>query len=403
MPANTSAILGVCLKTGQTFRKLFFAAAALTVAACNPSESDVAQAPQAPPAVTVSQPLVREIVEWDEYTGRFQAVETVDVRSRVSGYLDSINFTDGEIVNEGDLLFIIDQRPFRVALAQAEAELNQARTRADLAAKDLERARPLLQRGNISQAVFDERLQGKQEADAAVRSAIATVDAAKLDLEYSEIRAPVTGRISRYLVSVGNLVTGGTANATLLTTIVSLDPIHFFFDANEAAYLKYVRLDRTGQRTSSRAAQNPVQLSLLDEIDFPHTGRMDFVENRLDQQTATIRARAVFDNGELLFLPGMFGRIRLIGSGRYDAIMLPDEAIGTDQSRKFVYVLDENDTVGIRLVELGPIIDGLRVIRDGLGPEDRVIIDGLQRARPGAPVTPQEGPIEVAQTNPTAQ
>ncbi len=397
MPANTSALLGGCSNIGQPFRKLFFVAAVLTVAACNPSESNVAQAPPAPPPVTVSQPLVREIVEWDEYTGRFQAVETVDVRSRVSGYLDSINFTDGEIVNEGDLLFVIDQRPFQVALAQAEAELNQARTRAELAAKDLERARPLLQRGNISQAVFDERLQARQEADAAVRSAEAQVEAARLDLEYSEIRAPVTGRISRYLVSVGNLVTGGAANATLLTTIVSLDPIHFFFDANEAAYLKYVRLDRTGQRTSSRDAQNPVQLSLLDEIDFPHRGRMDFVENRLDQQTATIRARAVFDNGELLFLPGMFGRIRLIGSGRYAAIMLPDEAIGTDQSRKFVYVLDENNVVGIRLVELGPIIDGLRVIRDGLGPDDRVIIDGLQRARPGAPVTPQEGRIEVAE------
>lgn len=391
------------MKFRHAFRKVFFSFAALTIAACNPSESNVAQAPPVPPAVTVSEPLVREIVEWDEYTGRFQAVETVDVRSRVSGYLDSINFTDGEIVNEGDLLFVIDQRPFRVALTQAEAELNQARTRADLAAKDLERARPLLQRGNISQAVFDERLQARQEADAAVRSAEAQVEAARLDLEYSEIRAPVTGRISRYLVSVGNLVTGGAANATLLTTIVSLDPIHFFFDANEAAYLKYVRLDRTGQRTSSRDAQNPVQLSLLDEIDFPHRGRMDFVENRLDQQTATIRARAVFENDELLFLPGMFGRIRLIGSGRYAAIMLPDEAIGTDQSRKFVYVLDESNVVGIRLVELGPIIDGLRVIRDGLGPEDRVIIDGLQRARPGAPVTPQEGRIEVAEAATVAQ
>ncbi len=397
MSANALALLGLRPILRQFSAKKFFLPAALLLAACNPSESNVAQAPPVPPAVTVSAPLVREIVEWDEYTGRFQAVETVDVRSRVSGYLDSINFTDGEIVNQGDLLFVIDQRPFQVALAQAEAELNQARTRAELAAKDLERARPLLQRGNISQAVFDERLQARQEADAAVRSAEAQVEAARLDLEYSEIRAPVTGRISRYLVSVGNLVTGGAANATLLTTIVSLDPIHFFFDANEAAYLKYVRLDRTGQRTSSRDAQNPVQLSLLDEIDFPHRGRMDFVENRLDQQTATIRARAVFDNGELLFLPGMFGRIRLIGSGRYAAIMLPDEAIGTDQSRKFVYVLDEDNVVGIRLVELGPIIDGLRVIRDGLGPEDRVIIDGLQRARPGAPVTPEEGRIEVAE------
>ena len=364
--------------------------------ACEESTTAESSVPATPPSVTVSQPVLREITEWDEYTGRFQAVENVEIRSRISGYLESIHFTDGETVQEGDLLFVIDQRPFKVALERAEAELNQARTRVSLADKELERARPLLSRGNIAQSVFDERLQAKQEADAAVRGAIAAVNAAKLDLAYTEIKAPVTGRISQHEVSVGNLVTGGTANATLLTVIVSIDPIHFYFDASEAAFLKYARLARSGERASSREAANPVQLSLFDEDGFPHRGEMNFVENRFDTETGTVRGRAIFDNPDASFVPGMFARIRLLGSGSYQAVMVPDEVIGTDQSRKFVYVVDDQGTVAARLVELGPVIDGLRVVREGLAAEDRIIIAGIQRARAGAKVTAEPGQIEAA-------
>lgn len=377
-------LLGLC----------FVALAPLVLMACEESTTAESSVPATPPSVTVSQPVLREITEWDEYTGRFQAVENVEIRSRISGYLESIHFTDGQTVQEGDLLFVIDQRPFEVALERAEAELNQARTRVSLADKELERARPLLSRGNIAQSVFDERLQAKQEADAAVRGAIAAVNAAKLDLAYTEIKAPVTGRISQHEVSVGNLVTGGTANATLLTVIVSIDPIHFYFDANEAAFLKYARLARSGQRASSREAANPVQLSLFDEDGFPHRGEMNFVENRFDTETGTVRGRAVFENSDSIFVPGMFARIRLLGSGSYQAVMVPDEVIGTDQSRKFVYVVDDQGTVAARLVELGPVIDGLRVVREGLAAEDRIIIAGIQRARAGAKVTAEPGQIQ---------
>ena len=360
--------------------------ALLALSACD--EPDVSQKESPPPAVTVAHPLVREITEWDEYTGRFQAVETVEVRSRVSGYLDSVHFQDGQIVEAGDLLFVIDPRPFEVALDQAEAELVRDRTRVNLAEKEVERAGPLLDRGNIPQSVFDERLQALDEARAAVAAGEASVEAAKLNLDYTQIRAPVSGRISRNLVSVGNLVSGGTASATLLTTIVSLDPIQFYFDADEKAYLKYTRLARSGERPSSRDTANPVFLSLVDEDDFSHEGKMDFVENTFDFDTGTIRGRAIFDNGDLIFLPGLFAKIRLVGSGAYDALLLPDEAIGTDQSRKFVFVVGADDVVAIRLVTLGPLYEGLRVIREGLEADDLVIVKGLQRARAGEKVTP---------------
>lgn len=362
--------------------------ALLALSACEETEAPLAERP--PPAVTVAHPVVREITEWDEYSGRFQAVETVEVRSRVSGYLDSIHFVDGQIVEQGDLLFVIDPRPFEVALEQTEAELERDRTRVGLAEKEVERARPLLDRGNIPESLFDERVQGLEEARASVAASEAAVAAAKLNLDYTQIRAPVGGRISRNLVSVGNLVSGGTGDASLLTTIVSLDPIQFYFDADEKSYLKYTRLANSGERPSSRNTANPVYLSLADEDGFLHEGKMDFVENQFDFDTGTIRGRAIFDNEDLLFLPGLFAKIRLVGSGAYDAILLPDEAIGTDQSRKFVYLVGDDDVVTIRLVEPGPLYEGLRVIREGLTPDDLVIVTGLQRARPGERVTPTQ-------------
>ncbi|MEN3975791.1 efflux RND transporter periplasmic adaptor subunit [Emcibacter sp. SYSU 3D8] len=364
----------------------------LWLAACG-AEGETSGAPP-PPPVSVAKPLVRETVEWDEYTGRFQATEDVDVRARVSGYLSSINFADGETVKKGALLFVIDQRPFRIAVDRAQAELVSAKSQLDLAGRDLERAEALFSRGNISERVLDERRQAKRSGEAAVTVAESAVRDARLNLEFTEVRAPVAGRVSRYQVSVGNLISGGTAESTLLTTIVSLDPIHFYFDADEAAYLKYTRLSSEGSRPSSRDAPNEVAVALQDEDGFPHKGHMDFVDNRVDRSTGTVQARAVFANPDNVLLPGMFGRLKLIGSGRYNAVLLPDSSIGSDQSRKFVYVVARDNTVAYRPVELGPLSDGLRIVRSGVGKDDLVIVSGLQRTRPGGKVTPQPVAID---------
>ncbi|MEQ8192854.1 MAG: efflux RND transporter periplasmic adaptor subunit [Rhodospirillales bacterium] len=362
------------------------------LAACGEEGGSAQKAPP-PPEVTIAQPVMREITEWDDYTGRFGAIDFVEVRARVSGYLDKIHFKDGQMVKKGDLLFTIDQRPFKLALEQARADSKLAQTRLVLAEKELKRARELLSKGHVSQSVFDQRTQARNAALAEIEASKAAANTAKLNLEYSEIRAPVSGRISRNLISVGNLIAGGTENATMLTTIVSLDPIYFYFDAPEDAYLKYTRLDRSGQRPSSRDTQNPVYLSLADETGFPHKGHMNFVENRFDAETGTIRGRAVFANAELIFQAGMFARIRLLGRKIPAAALVPDEAIGTDQSRKFVYVVGDKSTVKMRLVEPGNLIDGLRVIRKGLSADDWVIVKGVQRARDGATVTPVKSAI----------
>ena len=369
----------------------------LALAGCNPGEDETAAQAPPPPPVTVSPPLQQSIVEWDEYVGRFQAVDHVDVRARVSGYLQSIDFEDGDLVDEGEVLFVIDPRPFHIAVEQARATLEQAETRLTLAEQELERAQPLLARGNISQSAFDERVQEQQEGQASVRLAEANLNAALLDLEFTNVRAPISGRVSRNLVSVGNLVTGSSVNATALTTIVSIDPIHFYFDVSEADHLKYIRLARSGDRPSSRENPNPVELALMDEDEFTHEGRMDFVDNVIDFDSGTVTGRAILPNPDQVFVPGMFARVRLIGSGRYDALLVPETAIGTDQSRRFVYVVDADNIAHLRAVELGPLLDELRVIRDGLAPDDLVIINGVQRARPGAPVTPEQGQIATLQ------
>ncbi len=369
----------------------------LALAGCNPGEDETAAQAPPPPPVTVSPPLQQSIVEWDEYVGRFQAVDHVEVRARVSGYLQSIEFEDGDLVEVGEVLFVIDPRPFHIAVEQARATLEQAETRLTLAEQELERAQPLLSRGNISQSAFDERVQEQQEGQASVRLAEANLNAALLDLEFTNVRAPISGRVSRNLVSVGNLVTGSSVNATPLTTIVSIDPIHFYFDVSEADHLKYIRLARSGDRPSSRENPNPVELALMDEDEFMHEGRMDFVDNVIDFDSGTVTGRAILPNPDQVFVPGMFARVRLIGSGRYDALLVPETAIGTDQSRRFVYVVDADNIAHLRAVELGPLLDELRVIREGLAPEDLVIINGVQRARPGAPVTPEQGQIATLQ------
>lgn len=349
--------------------------------------------PPAAPQVVVSQPVKKNVQEWDEYTGRFAAVEEVEIRARVSGYLTAVNFQDGQIVFKGDPLFVIDPRPYQAAADIARAGVVQAQSSVQLAQRELDRARDLRQTQAVSQAVLDTRSQQLQNAQAQLLAAQAQVRAAELDLEFTAVKAPVTGRVSNHRVSVGNLVSGGSAQSTLLTTIVSLDPIHFYFDADQASYLRYTRQSRSGERASSRDNPNPVILALPDEKDFAHKGHIDFVDNQIDDGTGTIRARAVFDNPDMVLTPGMFARLRLVGRPSYDGLLLPDAAIGTDQNRRFVYVLDKDNKATYRGVTTGPLIDGLRVIRDGLMETDKVVVGGLQRVKPGAAVTPVEQPI----------
>ncbi len=352
------------------------------------SASDANAKPPPPPPVTVAVPLKKSITEWDEFTGRFEAVESVEVRARVSGFLDSVHFTDGQIVKKGDLLFVIDKRPFEIAVDQAKAEVAQNQAQLDLANSDVERARPLMERRTLTAREFESRETTARGALGALAAARAQLKNAELNLEWTEVVAPVSGRISDPRADVGNLVSGGLDSSTVLTRIVSLDPIHFTFDGSEADYLKYSRLARSGLRPSSRDAANPVAVKLIDEDEFVHKGKMDFVDNALDPQSGTIRGRAIFNNKDHLLLPGMFGRMRLFG-GKFDAFLIPDAAIAADQSRKIVLTVTADGTVATKVIKLGPIVDGLRVVRSGLTENDRIIISGLLRARPGQKVTPE--------------
>jgi membrane fusion protein, multidrug efflux system len=348
-----------------------------------------------PPPVTVARPLQKSITEWDEYTGRFAAVETVEVRARVSGFIDSVHVNEGQPVKEGDLLFVIDQRPYQIAVEQAKADVERAKAKLEIASLDVQRATPLVRSQSLTEREFDTRKSTERDAAGQVASAEAVVKQAELNLEWTEVRAPTTGRVSDRRVDRGNLITGGQNGATLLTVIVTVDPIHFVFDGAEADFLRYLRLAAAGTRPSSRDVQNPVAVRLADEADFTHRGRMDFVDNALNPKTGTIRGRAVFENKDGLLTPGFFGRLRLFG-GEREALLVPDAAIVSDQSRKIVFTVANDGTVGTKLVELGPIVDELRVVRSGLAATDRIVIDGLQRARPGQKVKPEDGKIESA-------
>ena len=347
------------------------------------------QAAAAPPPVTVAQPAKRTVTDWDEFTGRFDAVEEVQVRARVGGFVTSVEFRDGAFVNTGDLLYVIDSRPFEAVAEQADGQVSDARAKAELAKRELDRALALNQTQAVSDSIVDQRRQTLQAAKAAETQAEGALKAAQLNIEFSHVIAPMAGRVSRHLVSVGNLVTGSdNGGGTLLTSIVSLDPIYVYFDMDEATYLKYNRLYFEGKRPSSRENPNPVQVTLTGETTPSHEGKVDFLDNRLDVSTGTLRGRAVIPNKDYSILPGQFGRVRLIASAPYEALLLPDTAIATDQSRKIVFVVKDDDTVEARPVVLGPLDEGLRVVREGLKPEDRVIVDGLQRARVGAKVSP---------------
>jgi RND family efflux transporter MFP subunit len=366
-------------------------ALALALAGCGNSQP-AAQSTPAPPAVTVALPVKRTIVDQDEYVGRFVAVDSVQVRARVSGYLDAIHFTDGQIVKKGDLLFTIDRRPFKIVLEQARANLAQAKANLAFTENDLARGQELARNKTITEQTFDQRTQAKRVAEASVAANEAIVRQAELDYEeFSELRAPIDGRIGDRQVSRGNLVTGGTSgNTTMLATIVSIDPIRFEFTFDEAAYLRYERFAPPGKDSAARSGSTPLKLKLLDETSFAHEGRMDFVDNVINQSTGTIRGRAVFANADGLFTPGMFGRVQVPGSAPYQALLVPDVAIGTEQARKFVYVIDGDNVARQKYVMIAQVIDGLRVIKEGLAPDDRVIVNGLMRVRPGQKVAPKD-------------
>ena len=359
----------------------------LLLAGCGEGEST--EAPPEPPRVTVARPEQREVTDWDEFPARFVAVERVEVRARVSGYLNSYHFSDGQIVRQGDLLFRIDPRPFEAAVAAAEGRVAEARSRSTLAERELERVMSLLRARAASEANLEQRNQAVEGGRANLAEAEAQLRRARLDLEFTAIRSPITGRIGRHQITPGNLVTGGEVGATMLATIVSIDPIDAAFDIDQATGLRYTRMVMTGARPSSRDTANPVRLALGDEDGFPHHGQVVFVDNEADSGTGTLRLRARFDNPNQVFQPGIFARIRLLSALPYQALLVPDSAIATDQSRRVVYVLGANNQVSMREVKLGTLHDGLRVIREGLGPQDEIVVNGLSRLRAGRPVTPE--------------
>jgi RND family efflux transporter MFP subunit len=377
----------------MTSNRAFLAALLVLTApallACGKQQQAAPQPP--PPAVTVAKPVKRTIVDQDEYVGRFIPVDSVEVRARVSGYLEKVHFQDGQVVKQGDLLFTIDKRPFQNTLDQARANLETAKSNLEYTQADLERGRQLVRDKTITEQTFGQRLQAFRNAQASVAAGEAMVRQAELDLEFTELRAPVAGRIGDRRVTPGNLVTGGTGgNTTLLATIVSSDPIRLEFTFDEASLLRYERLGRAGKDPTTAISAVPVRAKLIDEQEFSHVGRMDFIDNVIDRSTGTIRGRAQFANSDRLFTPGMFARLQVPGSDSYEALMVPDAAIGTEQVRKFVYLVGPDDVVKQVYVTLGQVIDGLRVIKDGLSPDDRVVVNGLMRVRPGLKVKPED-------------
>ncbi|MEH6697555.1 MAG: efflux RND transporter periplasmic adaptor subunit [Brevundimonas sp.] len=351
-----------------------------------------AQGPPPAPEVSVATPLVDQVVDWDEFTGRFEAPQSVDVRARVGGYIQAVHFRDGQYVRKGQLLFTLDPRPAQAALASARAQAAQAEAQVALARSELARAESLLEIQAVSQAEVDQKRAAVQTAEAAVASARAAVRGRELDVEFTRVTAPISGRVSDRRVDAGNLVGGGSSAADVLTTIVASSPIHFVFEASEAVMLRYQRDARDG--TSA-----PIRIRLQDETGFRWSGTVDFSDNVVDSASGTIRLRAVVQNGDGFLKPGLFGQARVAGAAPYQALLVPDAAVATDQARRVVYVVDAENKVIARPVELGPLSDGLRVIRSGIESTDRVIVNGQLRARPGQPVTPKTVEIERTPTD----
>jgi membrane fusion protein, multidrug efflux system len=360
----------------------------ITLNACGKSGGP--QGPPPPPQVSVAQVLEKRVKDWDEFTGRLQAVETVEIRPRVSGYIDKVAFTEGTQVKRGDLLFVIDPRPYKAEYDRAAADVKRFKTALDLGRIELTRVQRLKDSGAVSEEELDERKSTVAQAEANVAGAEAALEAAALNLNFTRVTSPIDGRASRAEVTRGNLVTGGSNGGTLLSSVVSLDPIYLYFDADEQSYLRYAKMALNGERPSSRDSANPVQVGLANEDGFPHHGTMDFVDNQLNPQTGTIRARAVLPNKDGQFTPGLFARVQLLGSGEYAAILIEDRAVNTDQNQKYVLVLGANNQIEYRKVKLGRVIDGLRVVHEGLKPGDVIVVNGAQRVHPGVTVTPQK-------------
>ena len=365
----------------------------VAMAACHAK----APPPPPPPTVVVSKPLAKRIVDWDDFVGRFEAINSVDVRPRVSGYLQSIDFTDGQMVHKGQVLFVIDPRPYRAALDQAKGQLAHAEATLANAKVELDRAVKLLAAHAISEQEYQTRLATEQQSAADVQTAKASVETAALNVGFTRVTSPVSGRASDRRYSVGNLV---TQDSTILTNVVDLDPIRFSFYGAESLYLKYQRQAQAGKRPSSRRAANPVEIRLQDQPNFAIHGRMDFVDNALDPNSGTIRGRALVSNPQFLLTPGLFGHVRLLGSGAYDAMLIPDDAITTQQSDQIVYVVGSDGKVQQKKIQTGPIVDGLRVVRSGLKPDEEMVISGLQRAKVGVKVKTKAG--EITPPNPGA-
>jgi RND family efflux transporter MFP subunit len=377
-------------------------AIAAVLAGCGQSQAPAQSAPP-PPQVSVAKPIKKMVTDHDEYVGRFIAFDYVEVRARVSGYLDKILFKDGQLVKEGDPLFIIDRRPFEATVEQSKAAVEQAKANLAFAESDLKRGESLRTGTTITQQALDQRLQASRVAAASVTAQEAALKQAELDLNFTALNAPISGRIGDRRVSVGNLVTGGASGGTtLLATIASIDPIRFEFTMDEASYLRYLRMaSGAASNTANRGMTLPVKLKLIDEDSYAHEGKIDFVDNAIDRSSGTIRGRAEFRNADGRLTPGMFGRVQISTSAPAEALLVPDTAIGTEQVRKFVYVLNADNVATPKYVTLGPLVDGLRVVQ-GLKPDDAIVIDGLMRVRPGAKVAPQQAEAETGTVRDTS-
>lgn len=376
------------MRLKQTFTLGLLIGSLSLLSACGVETS--AQQQQMTPAVSVAAVVHQRITEWDEFTGRLEAPESVSLRPRVSGFIDSIGFKEGAIVKAGEPLFYIDDRSFKAEIRRLEAELSDANSRLKLAKSSYIRATELTEKNAISDEVFDNRVAELEQAKARLRSTTAALEIAKLNLSYTQVTAPITGRVSRALITAGNLVTAGQ---TELTSIVSVNKVYAYFDADEQTYLKYMKLAQEGKRPSSRDVKNPVYMGLANDTGFPHEGYIDFIDNQVNPTTGTIRGRAVFENTKGNFIPGLFTRIKLVGSASYDGILIDDKAITTDLGKKYVLVLDSENKVQYRTITLGEKLNGLRVVTSGLNAEDSIVVNGLQRVRPGAQVNPEIVPM----------
>ncbi|MBV9644636.1 MAG: efflux RND transporter periplasmic adaptor subunit [Verrucomicrobia bacterium] len=366
-------------------RFFFLFATSMALLSCNKP----APAPESqPPPVTIARPVQKEIVEWDYYTGRTEAVENVNITPRVSGYIDNITFKAGDTVNKGDLLFVIDPRPYQATLDQAQAQLREAEANQQLQDANFARQDKLRQTGVIAKEDFDTALSNKNQAVARVLAGKASVESAQLNLTFTQVTSPIRGLISRELVTVGNLV---QADTTLLTNIVSVDPIYAYFNVDERSVLKYEKQVREGRLANARSEAVPIYLRLENENGFPHQGTIDFINNQFNSSTGTLQVRGLFPNANGVLIPGSFVSIRVAGTPLHSALLVSDRAVGTDQGQKYVLVAGEDNVVAVKPVELGPEVEGLRVVRSGLTADDEVIINGIVNARPGSKVSPQKG------------